>query len=59
MDDFIKRKRLWFKAFEVLIEILLIREEWSSVKDRDIYKFQLIINYLNKPANDKVPYILN
>lgn len=35
------------KAFEILQEILVMKDEFNTEQEKSIYKFQLIINYLN------------
>ena len=43
-------RRKWFKAAEVLIEIVTRAndEDLSSVKERNTFRHQFILNYLNR-----------
>ena len=61
-------KRKWFKAFEILQDFLVNhkRDNKSKLKDplsskeEEIYRFQLILNYLNKEGrHGKLMFIHN
>ena len=58
--DYSKKKKTWLKAFEILQEILVMKDEFNSEQEKNIYKFQLIINYLNQiDSQSKLKYILD
>lgn len=60
MSDYSKKKKVWYKAFEILQEILLLIDDSKSAKEKEIYSFQLILNYLNHKDNEsKTRFILN
>lgn len=60
MFDYSKKKKTWLKAFEILQEILVMKDEFNSEQEKNIYKFQLIINYLNQiDSQSKLKYILD
>ena len=46
--DYAEKKKYWFKAFEVLQEIFSLTQEFQTEKEQVIFKFQLILNYLNQ-----------
>ena len=47
MLEYSRKKKVWLKAFEILQEVLVLKEEFNNEQEKNIYKFQLIINYLN------------
>lgn len=58
--DYSGKKKIWMKAFEILQEILVMKDEFNTEQEKSIYKFQLIINYLNQTDNrKKLQYITN
>ena len=60
MSEYSKKKKIWYKAFEILQEILLLIDDTKSAKEKEIYKFQLILNYLNHTDNEsKIRFILS
>lgn len=60
IEDYIAKRRLWHKAFEVLTEI--VRDVQHDMLDtpllKSIYKNQFILNYLNKPPRERVGFVL-
>lgn len=62
VQDYTEKKFKWFKAVEILIEIVTRaaedKENPCSVKERNTFRHQFILNYLNKPSrSEKVKYI--
>lgn len=58
--EYSRKKKTWLKAFEILQEILVMKDEFNSEQEKNIYKFQLIINYLNQTSSQtKFQYILD
>lgn len=51
--EYIEKKRKWFKAFEIIVEIVTRAndEDLANTKERNIFRHQFILNYLN--AGDK------
>ena len=49
MEDYVSRKRKWFKAAEVLIEMVTRAkdEHLMTTKERNTFRHQFILNYLN------------
>ena len=47
--DYIDKKRKWFKAFEIIVEIVTRAndENLANTKERNIFRHQFILNYLN------------
>jgi hypothetical protein len=39
MSDYSKKKKIWYKAFEILQEILLLIDDSKSAKEKEIYRF--------------------
>lgn len=51
--SFCKQKRVWIKAVNVLIELMLLRLEDISPKERDIFKYEFTINFMSKRNLDE------
>ena len=50
IEAYVLRKRQWFKATEVLIEMVTTanNEQLLTTKERNTFRHQFILNYLNK-----------
>lgn len=56
--SFCKQKRVWIKAVNVLIELMLLQKEDVSPKERDIFKYEFTINFMSKRnLNDAFRYV--
>ena len=51
--SFCKQKRVWIKAVNVLIELVLLRLEDITPKERDIFKYEFTINFMSKRTLDE------
>lgn len=45
---FSKNKRKWIKAFEMLRDIVLATEDIRDKKERAIFDYQFLLNFLSK-----------
>ena len=48
IKDFSKSKRKWLKAFEVLSDIVRSTVEIFDKKERTIFNYQFLLNFLSK-----------
>ena len=56
--EFSKAKRKWFKAYEVMEEIVLMAQELGHNNEKYIYRYQFLLNFLSKKApEDRVRYL--
>ena len=48
--DYLLKRRIWFKAVDVLIEIVTRANDESlqTTKERNTFRHQFILNYLNQ-----------
>jgi hypothetical protein len=51
-------RRTWFKAYEILESILNLIEERYG-KEKDIFKYQFLLNYLNLKSTERFQFIMH
>jgi hypothetical protein len=57
--QYIKQKRKWLKAYEVLEDIVMEAKEIATKKEENIFKYQFLLNFLTQPTSEeRVRFIL-
>ena len=53
IKDYVQKRRMWYKAEEVIIEIVakVNDEQFNNTKERNTFRHQFILNYLNKTGS--------
>ncbi len=59
IKEFSKMKRTWHKAYELLEAIIMCTHDLKSQKERNIFKYQFLLNFLTKSPTEKMNYILD
>lgn len=49
-------RKQWFKAFDLVLDIVIATKNLGS-REKDIYKTQFVLNYLNRKENQKYSYV--
>lgn len=50
---FSKAKRHWLKAYEILEDIVLSNQDCQNDKEKNIFRYQFLLNYLSKKKDDE------
>lgn len=50
VKDFSKVKRTWHKAYELLEAIIMCTQDLPTQKERNIFRYQFLLNFLTKSA---------
>lgn len=45
--NYAKQKAKWFKAYDILENIMVMKKNLQTKRENDIFKTQFIMNYLN------------
>ena len=50
--DYVHKRRKWYKAEQVIVELVakVNDEQLTNTKERNTFRHQFILNYLNKPS---------
>ena len=58
VGEFMQVKRRWLKAYEVLEDIMLATQEFASAQERNIFKYQFVMNFVARSREQRPLYAL-
>ncbi len=58
IHDYIKKKRQWHKAFDLLQEIVLLTQSELNEKDQLIVRYEFIMNFLSRDIEEGTKLVM-